>query len=152
MDSFLSMLIGDLLRFGIRIMLMKNMQLISHSFQEISNFHRALSCTKSGNLHTIIAICTCWIAPCIMYIRCIKQLFTKDGLYLMVNVTLFGSYWNNPFTACLALFLKFMRWTQIGALPGCCVVQCYYVCKLLCKIINKSEKNVNLLKEFQDIM
>lgn len=63
----------------------------------------------------------------------------------------FGRYYDNYLAAFLAIFLRFLRCTQMSAFPVCCVVLCSYVCKLLSETVNNIEKNIKMQREVREM-
>lgn len=147
----ISALSGDFSSIAIRILLMRNRQYILLAIRQIIILHGILPLKKSENGYVTIAFCGCWIVPCLMYINCIKLLISKHGVQVIQMTTIFGLYWKNALATCLAMFLRFIALTQVYALPSCCVVLCYYSCKLLTDAIKDIERNIKINGEPKEL-
>lgn len=147
----LSGLSGNLCSIGIRITLMKKRKFILRAIRQIITVHRVEYCKTEGT-YLFIAFCGCWVVPCFFYMSSAKNL-NQNGSEMFQRGAFFGTYnSNNNWATFLALFLVFLTSQQLYALPGCCIVLCYYTCKLLTKSIkdieSKIKKNTDLKKLF----
>lgn len=147
----ISALSGDFCSVAIRITLMRNSHHILLAIHQISILREVSPLKKSKNVYFTIAFCGCWIVPCLMYLNGMKILMSKHGVQFMQITTFFGLYWNNALATCLAMFLKFIALTQVYALPSCCIVLCYYSCKLLTDAVKDIEHNLKINREPKEL-
>lgn len=145
----LSGLSGNFCSIGIRITLMKKRKLILRVIRQIITVHRVEYCKTEG-IYLFIAFCGCWIVPCLFYMNNAKNL-SENGSKMIQRSAFFGTYNNNNWATFLALFIAFLTSQQLYALPGCCIVLCYYTCKLLTKSIKDIESKIKENTELKEL-
>lgn len=146
----LSGLSGNFCSIGIRITLMKKRKFILRAIRQIITVHRVEYCKTEGR-YLCIAFCVCWIVPCVFYMSIVKNL-NQNGREMIQRSAFFGTYnINNNWATFFALFLAFFTFQQLYALPGCCIVLCYYTCKLLTKSIKDIESEIKKNTELKEL-
>lgn len=147
----LSAMSGDFCSMGVRITLIRKSKLIVYAIRQMFSCQLASKIKKSEYATLIVAYCVCWAIPIAYIYRDIQYLRLEGGEEFSQRTILFGYYWNKTWVTFLAMFLKFIGAHQVYALPFCCVLLCYYACRLLTKAIKQTEKNLKWMRDLTEL-
>lgn len=149
----LTALMGVILSTGIRTVIIIKFHVIVAAVQQISIIHSDLLRKKVGKVYIITAFFGGCIIPYITYLTFKINRFRKVETELdhFQKYTFFGITWQSVFATYLAVFWRFVRYTQYQVLPYCCVALCCYSFKLFNEAIKHVERKIKKKSDIRDI-